>query len=59
MAQVVDNITLLPDWYKEEEDTAVLKVSEQEIDEDFPEIIRVKVLLGKEKKKKEIHLCYY
>ena len=54
MAQIVYNITLVKDQFKEEEDIIIIpRVTEKEIEEAFPEIIRAKILLRREKRKRD------
>ena len=50
MTQIVDNITLLPNLYKEEEDIVILTETEKEIEEAFSKVVRAKTLLNREKK---------
>ena len=44
MAKIVDNINLLPNPYQGEEYILILRVTEKEMEEDFPEIIQIKEL---------------
>ena len=49
-AKIVDNIILLPNKYKEQEDIVMLRVREKEI-EVFPEIIQIKIKLKRYRRK--------
>ena len=55
MVKTFDNINLLPNQYKEEEEIVIFRVTEKEIEKAFPEIIHIEVQL-KEKEEKEGNL---
>ena len=53
MAKIFDNISFLLNPDKEEEDIAIFRVTEKEVKQTFPEIIKFKVQLTTERIKRK------